>query len=217
MMFDVSQTEMWEVLRTDSLQNVPKGQKIAYFSMEIALTEQIHTYSGGLGILAGDTVRSSADLRLPLVAVTLVSKKGYFTQEITEDGWQIEHPQEWNPAQFMKLLPAETTVKIQNRNVKIKAWLYDLRSATGGTVPVIFLDTDVEENAPEDREITSFLYGGDERYRLKQETVLGIGGVNALDASGFKIVKYHMNEGHSSLLALELLRKRGMDVEKVRE
>ncbi|MEM4733831.1 MAG: alpha-glucan family phosphorylase [Candidatus Bathyarchaeia archaeon] len=194
-----------------------KREKIAYFSMEIGISNEIHTYSGGLGVLAGDTIRSSADLKLPLVAVTLVSKKGYFKQEITHNGRQIEHSQEWNPSEFMRLLPTETTVKIQNRNVKIRTWVYELKSVTGGVVPVLFLDTDIEGNAPEDREITFFLYGGDEKYRLKQEIVLGIGGVRILDALGYKIRKYHMNEGHSSFLALELLRKYKMDVEKVRE
>ncbi len=192
-------------------------QKIAYFSMEMGLNGSIPNYSGGLGILAGDTLRSSADLKLPLVAITLVNKKGYFKQELTKDGWQIEHPEEWNPSKFMKLLPGEAKVKIQNRDVKIKAWFYNVLSITGGVIPVLFLDTDVEGNAPEDREITSYLYGGDERYRLKQEIVLGIGGVRILDALDFKIRRYHMNEGHSSLLALELLRKHEMDVDKVRD
>ena len=201
----------------EDLQEIIKGEKIAYFSMEIGLSNEIHTYSGGLGVLAGDTIRSSADLKLPVVAVTLVSKKGYFRQEITQDGRQIEHPQEWGPSQYMKLLHAEATVQIQNRNVKIKAWLYKVKSITGGIVPVLFLDTGVDGNMPEDREITFFLYGGDERYRLKQEIVLGIGGVRMLDALGFKIRKYHMNEGHSSLLVLELLHRHGMNVEKVRD
>ena len=201
----------------ENLQEALKGQKIAYFSMEIGLTNEIPTYAGGLGVLAGDTIRSSADLNLPLVAVTLVNKKGYFRQKITEEGRQIEHPQEWDPSKFMKLLPVAVTVQIQNRNVKIKAWLYNVQSVTGGMIPVFFLDTDVEGNTLEDKEITSFLYGGDERYRLKQEIVLGIGGVRILDALGFKIRKYHMNEGHSSLLTLELLHRPGMDIEKVRE
>ena len=150
-----------------------KGQKIAYFSMEIGLTSEIPTYSGGLGVLAGDTMRSSADLKLPLVAVTLVSKKGYFRQEITRDGRQIEHPQEWDPSKFMTLLPAEVTVQIQYRTVRVKAWLYNLQSLTGGVVPILFLDTDVKGNSPENREITYYLYGGDERYRLKQRLFLG--------------------------------------------
>ncbi|MCP8318525.1 MAG: alpha-glucan family phosphorylase [Candidatus Methylarchaceae archaeon HK01B] len=191
-------------------------EKIAYFSMEIGLKDGIPTYSGGLGILAGDTVRSSADLRLPLVAVTLMSKKGYFKQEITKSGIQFEHPEEWHPSEFMTLLPVDVTVKIQDRDVKIKAWLYEVKGLTGGAIPVLFLDTDVEGNTLEDREITFFLYGRDERYRLKQEIVLGIGGVKMLDTLGFKIRKYHMNEGHSSLLALELLRRYEMDIDIVR-
>jgi starch phosphorylase len=200
-----------------NLQEVLKERKIAYFSMEIGLVNEIPTYAGGLGVLAGDTIRSSADLRLPLVAVTLVSKKGYFRQEITNHGRQIEHPQGWDPSKFMKLLPERAKMKIQDRDVKVKAWLYNVQSITGGVIPVLFLDTDVEGNTSEDKEITSFLYGGDERYRLKQEIVLGIGGVRILDVLGFEIRKYHMNEGHSSLLALELLNRPEMDVEKVRE
>jgi starch phosphorylase len=190
-------------------------QKIAYFSMEIALSNEIHTYSGGLGVLAGDTIRSSADLRLPLVGVTLASKKGYFRQELTNEGRQIEHLDPWNPSEFMQPLPAEVKVQIQNRDARIKAWLYTVESQTGGVVPVYFLDTDVEGNSPEDREITSFLYGGDERYRLKQEIVLGIGGVRMLETLGVDVRKYHLNEGHSSLLALELLRKYQMNIEEV--
>ncbi|MBS7646213.1 alpha-glucan family phosphorylase [Candidatus Bathyarchaeota archaeon] len=191
-------------------------QRIAYFSMEIALSNDIHTYSGGLGVLAGDTIRSSADLNIPLVAVTLISKKGYFRQELTCDGRQIEHPEPWDPSRFMQQLPEEVTVQIEGRNVHIKAWLYTVKSPIGGSIPVYFLDTDVEGNSPEDREITSFLYGGDERYRIKQEIVLGIGGVRMLEKLRIDVRKYHMNEGHSSFLALELLRKHEMNVDKVR-
>jgi len=194
-----------------------KDQKIAYFSMEIGLVNEIPTYSGGLGVLAGDTIKSSADLKLPLVAVTLLSKMGYFRQEITEDGKQVEHPVEWKPSKTMELLPTETKVRIQEREVSIKAWLYNVQSLTGGVVPIFFLDTDAEGNLPEDKEITSFLYGGDERYRLKQEIVLGIGGARMLEALGLSIRKYHMNEGHSSLLTLELLKRYGMDIDRVRE
>ncbi|MCJ7422838.1 alpha-glucan family phosphorylase [Candidatus Bathyarchaeota archaeon] len=191
-------------------------QKIAYFSMEIGLSNNIHTYNGGLGILAGDTIRSSADLKVPLVGVTLVSKKGHFRQEITSDGKQVEHPDPWEPSEHMQLLSTEVKVQIQKRDVTIRPWLYTVKSQTGGVASVYFLDADLEGNNPEDREITSFLYGGDERYRLKQEIVLGIGGVKILDALGLRVRKYHMNEGHSSLLALELLQKNGMDIEKVR-
>jgi starch phosphorylase len=192
-------------------------QKIAYFSMEIGLTDQIHTYSGGLGVLAGDTIRSSADLTLPLIAVTLVSKKGYFRQELTTDGRQLEYPDEWTPAQFMTLLSPQVTLKIQGRDVQLQAWHYDYQSPTGGKVPIFYLDTDVEGNSDEDRDITAYLYGGDYRYRLKQETVLGIGGVRMIEALGFDVRRYHMNEGHSGLLGVELLRRYGMDENKVRE
>jgi len=194
-----------------------KEQKIAYFSMEIGLMNEIPTYSGGLGVLAGDTIKSSADLKLPLIAVTLLSKKGYFRQKITEEGKQIEHAAEWEPAKIMELLPTEVKVQIQKREVSIKAWLHNVQSLTGGVVPIFFLDTDVEGNLPEDKEITSFLYGGDERCRLKQEIVLGIGGARMLEALGFSIRKYHMNEGHSSLLTLELLQRYRMDIDRVRE
>jgi len=199
------------------LQEAFREQKIAYFSMEIGLMNEIPTYSGGLGVLAGDTIRSSADLKLPLAAVTLISKRGYFRQEIDEEGRQIEHPVEWEPSKNMELLSTDVKVQIQKREVRIKAWLYNVQSLTGGVIPILFLDTDVEGNFPEDREITSFLYGGDERYRLKQEIVLGIGGARMLEALGFSIRKYHMNEGHSSLLTLELLQKYRMDIDRVRE
>jgi len=193
-----------------------RRKKIAYFSMEIGLNNDIHTYSGGLGVLAGDVIKSSADLKIPLVGVTLVSKKGYLRQEI-RDGKQIEHTDDWTPSNLMTELPNQVELKIQNRTVKVKAWLYDYQSPTGGLVPVIFLDTDVEGNSPDDREITSFLYGGDREYRLKQEIVLGIGGVKMLDAAGFEVGKYHMNEGHSCLLTLELLAKNGMELDEVRD
>lgn len=201
----------------DDLQGVLKGQKIAYFSMEIGLLSEIPTYSGGLGVLAGDTIRSAADLNVPLVAVTLVSNKGYFRQIVDPSGNQIEHTEEWHPARIMTLLAEEVRVKIQNRDVKVRAWLYTCKSLTGGNVPIIFLDTNVEGNELEDRVITDFLYGGDQRYRLKQEIVLGIGGVRMLEALGFKVRKYHMNEGHSSLLALELLKRNGIDSTKVKD
>ena len=193
-----------------------EGAKVAYFSMEIGMKSDMPTYSGGLGVLAGDVIRSSADLRMPLVAVTLVSKKGYLKQKITPDGWQIEYPEYWDPTAFMKLLPETVTVKIAGRDVRIGVWIYEQESLTGGTIPVLFLTTDVEGNAQQDREITDFLYGGDEKYRLKQEIVLGIGGLRILEALKINVKKYHMNEGHSSLLTLELLKKNDLNVDKVK-
>jgi starch phosphorylase len=193
-----------------------EGAKIAYFSMEIGMNSAIPTYSGGLGVLAGDVIRSSADLRIPLVAVTLISKKGYLKQKISADGWQIEFPEEWDPSDYMKLLPETANVKISGRDVKIGVWVYEQESLTGGTIPVLFLTTDVEGNSQEDREITDFLYGGDEKYRLKQEIVLGIGGLRILEALKVNVKKYHMNEGHSSLLTLELLKNNNLNADKVK-
>ncbi len=190
--------------------------RIAYFSMEIGVSCDMPTYSGGLGVLAGDIVKSSADLRLQMVAITLVSRKGYFRQKLTELGEQLELPDEWDPAKTLTRMPKIVTVTIENRPVKVQAWLHEYQSITGGMVPIIFLDTDMEGNAPEDRRITDSLYGGDRNYRLKQEIVLGIGGIKVLKNLPFKIRKYHMNEGHSSLLTFELLKDNGMDSEKVR-
>jgi glycogen phosphorylase len=181
--------------------------KIAYFSMEIGLSNEIPTYSGGLGVLAGDTIKSAADLKLPLVAVTLVTRKGYFRQKIGADGWQQESPVTWKPESFMQLLPSKTLVTIEGRDVKLQAWLYEVKSPTGGEVPVLFLDTDIPGNEEQDRHITDELYGGDQVYRLKQEIILGLGGARILDTLGFSIKKYHMNEGHASLLTLELLNR----------
>ena len=193
-----------------------ESPRIAYFSMEIGIKNDFPTYSGGLGVLAADTIRSSADLRIPLVAVTLASRKGYLRQKITEKGEQLEYPDEWEPSRFLEQMPNTAKVMIGDREVEIRSWLYEHQSLTGGVVPILFLDTDLEKNDPEDRKITDVLYGGDERYRLKQEIVLGIGGVKMLEALDFNIKKHHMNEGHSSLLTLELLKKNNMDVNKVR-
>jgi len=191
--------------------------RVAYFSMEIAVKSEIPTYSGGLGVLAGDTIRSSADLRIPLVAVTLVSRKGYLKQSITADGRQLESPDEWNPSDHMSLVPHSVDMQIAGKNVKVNAWIYDDESVMGGVVPILFLDTDVDGNSPDDREITSYLYGGDDEYRLKQEMVLGIGGYRMLHAMDVNLKKFHMNEGHSSLLTLELLKEENMDADKVKD
>jgi starch phosphorylase len=189
--------------------------RIAYFSMEIGIASNMPTYSGGLGVLAGDIIKSSADLRLKMIGITLVSRKGYFRQKLTEQGDQQEFPDVWDPSKTLTLMPSKVTVPIEGRQVKVQAWLYEYQSLSGGMVPILFLDTDLEENTPEDRRITDTLYGGDKRYRLKQEIVLGIGGTRMLKTMPFQIRKYHMNEGHSSLLTLELLKENKMDHEKV--
>ncbi|GMQ88082.1 MAG: alpha-glucan family phosphorylase [Gammaproteobacteria bacterium] len=190
--------------------------RIAYFSMEIALRNEIPTYSGGLGVLAGDTLRSSADLELPMVAVTLVSRQGYFRQTLDETGWQTENPDIWDPAQWASPLSAKVALTIENRTVWVGGWVYILEGHMNGRQPVILLDTDFDENHPDDRAITNQLYGGDERYRFKQEMVLGIGGIRLLQATGFSVRQYHMNEGHSALLALELLRRYAYPPEDLR-
>lgn len=181
--------------------------RIAYFSMEIALRNEIPTYAGGLGVLAGDTMRSAADLELPMVAVSLASHAGYFRQEIDAQGRQMEHAETWDIRHWAQPLDAKIAVQIDGRTVWIGAWLYVLESHMGGRQPVLLLDTDLNENGSDDREITHYLYGGDSVYRLKQEIVLGLGGVRLLQALGFTIRHYHMNEGHSALLGLELMRR----------
>ncbi|UCF32219.1 MAG: alpha-glucan family phosphorylase [bacterium] len=183
--------------------------------MEIGLDSRIPTYSGGLGVLAGDTIKSAADLGLPLVAVTLLSRKGYFHQELSADGTQIEHPADWDPADHLELLPNRISVTIEGRKVLVQAWRYDVESLAGTIVPVYFLDTDIEGNAAQDRSLTDHLYGGDSAYRLKQEIVLGIGGLMMLNDLGISVYKYHLNEGHSALLTLELLQWYKRDIRAV--
>jgi starch phosphorylase len=178
--------------------------------MEIALASTIPTYSGGLGVLAGDTLRAAADLGLPLVGVTLVHRAGYFAQTIDQNGRQHEGPVQWEPSQFLAPTGASTSLAVQGGEVRLTAWRYDIRGAGGHVVPVFLLDADVEGNDPPDRRLTDALYGGDHRYRLCQELILGVGGVRMLRALGYADVhRYHMNEGHSSLLTAELLRERG--------
>jgi glycogen phosphorylase len=191
----------------DSIKPFTREPRFAYFSMEIALRPDIPTYSGGLGVLAGDTLRSAADLELPIVAVTLASRKGYFRQTIDANGTQIENPDPWNPEKHATRLHAGIAIPIQGRDVWVGAWLFIVAGRTGARVPVILLDTELPLNQQEDRLITDYLYGGDQTYRLKQEIVLGVGGVRMLQALGFTIRKYHMNEGHSALLALELMQR----------
>lgn len=181
--------------------------RIAYFSMEVALTNDIPTYAGGLGVLAGDTLRSAADLELPIVAVTLVSRMGYFRQELDENGRQRELPDSWDPGAVATPLDAKVVVNVEGQRVWVGAWLYIVKGETNGIEPVILLDTNLDENTPEDRRLTDLLYGGDQSYRLKQEIVLGVAGVRLLPALGFEVSEYHMNEGHSALLAVELLRR----------
>jgi starch phosphorylase len=182
---------------------------VAYFSMEIALDPNIPTYSGGLGVLAGDTLRSAADLGVPVTAVTLLYRKGYFRQQLDPAGNQSEQPVFWNPAQMLEEIPGRAQVTVEGRPVEIRAWKYTIHGVKGDIVPVYLLDTDLPENSPEDRSLTDHLYGGDDRYRLAQEIILGFGGMEMLRKLGHTEIEiYHMNEGHSALLALGLLERR---------
>jgi starch phosphorylase len=159
-------------------------------------------------VLAGDTLRSAVDLEIPMVGVSLVSRQGYFRQAISPEGRQIEGPSAWQPEKWATRLGAKIAVEIEGRIVWIAGWIYVLTGGMAGSgQPVVLLDTDLPENQADDRRITDQLYGGDEAYRLKQEIVLGIGGVRMLQALGFQIWQYHMNEGHSALLTVELLKQ----------
>lgn len=179
---------------------------VAYFTMEMALDSTMSTYAGGLGVLAGDTVRSAAELKVPMVAVTLLHRKGYFKQHLDASGWQQEEPSDWNIEKHLQLQETRISVALEDRKVQLQAWKYEVLSPRGFAVPVFFLDTDLPENQPWDRTLTHFLYGGGTPYRLCQEVILGIGGIRMLRALGFtSLTRYHMNEGHAALLGLELL------------
>lgn len=186
--------------------------RVAAFTMEIGLESDMPTYSGGLGVLAGDTTRAAADMGLPFTVVTLVHRVGYFRQELDEAGRQIEGPAPWDPDARLRPLSPRVQVRIEGRQVAIRAWEYRAQGVRGHEVPVLFLDTDLEGNAPQDRRITDQLYGGDTRLRLKQELVLGLGGARMLGAlGGDPVATFHMNEGHSALLALDLLAHEEVD------
>jgi starch phosphorylase len=178
----------------------------AYFSMDVAVEASMPTYSGGLGVLSGDVLRSAADLGVRMIGLTLLHRKGYFDQRLDNLGNQTENPALWSPENFLEPLPPRVSVSIEGREVRVRAWQYPVRGVDGHTVPIIFLDTDLPENDPRDREITDYLFGGDQRYRLCQEVILGFGGVAMLHALGLSNISvYHMNEGHAAFVPLALL------------
>ncbi|MBI4339244.1 MAG: alpha-glucan family phosphorylase [Chloroflexi bacterium] len=186
---------------------------IAYFSMEVGLHPAMPTYSGGLGVLAGDTLRAAADFGLPMVAVTMLHRKGYFRQHLDSQGRQWDEPAVWSPEDLMtpllNPLPQRVSVFIEGRRVFIRAWQHAMEGISGKKLVVYYLDTALPENSPWDQTLTDYLYGGDSHYRLCQEAVLGLGGIAVLRALGYHNVHtYHMNEGHSALLTLALLEER---------
>ncbi len=201
----------------------PVDFTVAYFSMEFGITESLPIYSGGLGILAGDHLKSASDLRLPLCGVGLLYKHGYFTQYLSWDGWQQEESPN-NDFYHMSLVleqgssgePVKVSVRLGERECKAQIWRCQV-----GRVPLYLLDSNIEENHPEDRNITGGLYAGTMEDRLRQEMLLGIGGTRALEALGIDPMVYHMNEGHCFLVGLErirsLVRKHGLDFETARE
>ncbi len=191
--------------RPFSYESFPAAGVVAYFSMEIAINPAMPTYSGGLGVLAGDTLRSAADLGVPLVAFTLVHRKGYFQQHLDGHGLQTEDVQPWNPSDFCTEEAARVTVSVEDRVVTVRAWRYELVGRYGHVVPIYLLDTDLDGNSGWDRGLTDHLYGGDPNYRLQQEIVLGMGGVRMAHALSHRVNVYHMNEGHAALLTLALI------------
>jgi glycogen phosphorylase len=185
---------------------LPSIGPIAYFSMDVAVDSGIPTYSGGLGVLAGDLLRSAADLEISMVALSLVHRKGYFDQRLDSQGNQLESPAEWSPEKRLSRVGPTVSVSIEGRDVRVAAWQYLFTGITGHSVPLLLLDADLPENNAADRGLTDFLYGGDQRYRLCQEAILGLGGVAMLRALGYSNLQiFHMNEGHSALATLALL------------
>lgn len=181
--------------------------RVAYLCMEVGVENAMPTYAGGLGILAGDMLKSAADLKLPMIGVTLIHRKGFFKQRLDEQGWQHEEETPWDPSRFMELLPHRVVVILEGVPVTIRAWRYRVVGVSGHEIPVIFLDTDDPANAGEFRYITDRLYDSDKRWRFLQEAVLGVGGVRMLAALGVNgLTTCHMNEGHAALMTLELYR-----------
>jgi starch phosphorylase len=196
-------------------------RRVAYFTMELALGDDMPTFAGGLGVLAGDTLQSCADLEVPVVALSLVHRRGYLRQ-VVRDGWQVDEEAPWEPEARLPALAPVVTVEIERRPVQLRAWRHDVIGSTGYAVPVLLLDTDLPDNTAADRRVTDRLYGGDERYRFMQEIVLGVGGVRMLAALGCTGLRtFHLNEGHAALAPLERLREaapvRGWSFQAIRD
>jgi starch phosphorylase len=199
------------------------GFLVAYFSMEVGMTEALPIYSGGLGVLSGDHLKSASNLNLPLVGVSLLYKQGYFGQYLNEEGWQQEY-YAVNDFENMPVRqetdaegnPVEFTLVMQDRTVRVNLYRVQV-----GRIALFLLNTNLPENSPEDREITAQLYGGDQDMRFRQEILLGVGGVHALEALGLEPTVFHMNEGHSAFSGLErmrrLIKKGGLSLEAAKE
>ena len=195
------------------------ARRIAYFSMEIALSPALPTYSGGLGMLAGDTLRSAADTCAPMVAISLAHRRGYFRQHLDATGQQTEADVPWSPETTLPGTGKPFSITMQGREIQIHAWRFDVVGTSGHVIPVFLLDTDIEANDLYDRRLTDHLYGGDTYYRLCQEAILGLGGIALLKELGVRPEVFHMNEGHAALLGLGLLEEQlnGVSLEQATE
>ena len=191
--------------------------KIAYFSAEIGISSSLPTYSGGLGVLAGDHIKAAADIGLKICAVTLLYKEGYFKQKIDELGIQSEDYPHFDPNPILKKINNQYAIKLRGRDVWIQPYEYLYRGINGHIIPIYFLDTDIEKNFEDDRTISLRLYSGDKNHRILQEAVLGFGGIRLLENLNIdNIQKYHMNEGHCSFLTLELYKKNNFNLEETK-
>jgi len=191
---------------------------VAYFSAEIGISPSIHTYSGGLGILAGDHIKSAADLGVNMVAVTLMYKEGYFKQHMDEDGNQTEVYPRFEPDPMLEKLDGTISLPLRGREVKVQVWKYVFEGIKGHPIDVLLLDTDIPQNHEDDKKITLRLYSGGKDHRILQEAILGYAGIRALRKLGYDdFTTYHMNEGHCSFLTLELLEEFKYDAEEVRK
>ena len=182
-----------------------QSRHIAYFSMEVGVNNAIHTYAGGLGILAGDTLKAGADVDAPMVGITLLYKNGYFKQDIIEEtGHQKACSDDWDYEHILTKLPQTCTITIHEREVQIGIWKYDIPGGSGGSLPLYFLDADIEGNHDDERAASSYLYSKFPHTRITQEIILGVGGVAAMEALGYQIDTYHLNESHAGFAILAL-------------
>ena len=180
---------------------------VGYFTAEIGLWSELHTYSGGLGVLAGDHVKSAADAEIPLVGVTLVYRKGYGRQHLDKDGVQTETYRDLDPAQHMQDTGMEISLPLDGGELWAKVWRADITGVSGHVVPVYFLDTFHPKNSEKHLELGLTLYGGDDWVRIRQEYLLGVGGLRLLDKLGLEVDGLHLNEGHCTFALLEMLGK----------
>lgn len=196
---------------------INKDYEIAYFSAEIGISSSLPTYSGGLGVLAGDHIKAAGDIGINLCAITLLYREGYFRQRVDEDGIQSETYPKFDPHPLLKKIKNKFTLRLRERNVWIQVYRFDYKGQGGAIIPIYFLDTDIEDNFDDDRIITQRLYSGNKNHRILQEAILGFGGMQLLeDLNQNRIKKYHMNEGHCSFLVLSLYEKFKGDIEKIK-